>query len=75
MKEMLANSKPAVKPEILKAIQQGNFVVHSLPFTFETEACEIESVVHSLSYSGKINRDAGLPLPIDAKQTDVPSHS
>lgn len=75
MKEMLANSKPAVKPQIEKAIQQGYFAVHSLPFTFETEACEMESMVRSLNYSSKINREAGLPLPIDAKQTDVPSHS
>ncbi len=75
MKEMLTNSKPEVKAGILKAIRNGNFMVHSLPFTFETEACEIESMVQSLRYSSQINREAGLPLPIDAKQTDVPSHS
>ncbi len=75
MKEMLANSKSTVKPQIEKAIRQGYFAVHSLPFTFETEACEMESMVRSLNYSSKINREAGLPLPIDAKQTDVPSHS
>ncbi len=75
MKEMLANSKPEVKSGIQKAIRNGNFMVHALPFTFETEACEIESMVQSLGYSSKINREAGLPLPIDAKQTDVPSHS
>lgn len=75
MKEMLENSSPDVKLQIKKAIQEGHFAVHSLPFTFETEACELESMVRSLSYSSKINREAGLPLPIDAKQTDVPSHS
>jgi alpha-mannosidase len=75
MKEMLENSKPEVKLRIQKAIQDGNFVVHALPFTFETEACELESMVRSLCYSSKINHEAGLPLPIDAKQTDVPSHS
>lgn len=75
MKEMLTNSKPEVKAEIKKAIRNGNFMVHALPFTFETEACELESMVQSLGYSSKINREAGLPLPIDAKQTDVPSHS
>ena len=75
MKEMLENSKPAVRSRIQKAIKDGSFVVHALPFTFETEACELESMVRSLSYSSKINREAGLPLPIDSKQTDVPSHS
>jgi alpha-mannosidase len=75
MKEMLAHSKPEVKTEIQKAIRSGNFMVHALPFSFETEACEIESMVQSLGYSSRINLEAGLPLPIDAKQTDVPSHS
>ncbi len=75
MKEMLTNSKPEVKAGIQKAIRNGNFVVHALPFTFETEACDMESMVQSLRYSSQINREAGLPLPIDAKQTDVPSHS
>lgn len=75
MKEMLAHSKPEVKVKIQKAIHDGNFMVHALPFTFETEACDLESIVQSLGYSVKINREAGLPLPIDAKQTDVPSHS
>ncbi|WP_423126988.1 hypothetical protein [Gaoshiqia sp. Z1-71] len=75
MLEMLNNSKPEVKPRIEEALRKGNFTVHALPFTFETEACEMESIVRSLSYSSQINREAGLPLPIDAKQTDVPSHS
>lgn len=75
MKEMLENSKPEIKPRIEQAIRNGNFTVHGLPFTFQTEACEPESMVRSLGYSSAINRQAGLPLPIDAKQTDVPSHS
>ncbi|MEI6677428.1 MAG: glycoside hydrolase family 38 C-terminal domain-containing protein [Mariniphaga sp.] len=75
MKEMLAKSKPEVKQRIEKAIKEGNFQVHGLPFTFETEACDLEPLVRSLEYSSKISRDAGLSLPIDAKQTDVPGHS
>ncbi len=75
MLEMLNHSKPEVKPRIEDALRQGYFSVHALPFTFETEGCELESMVRSLSYSSQINRKAGLPLPIDAKQTDVPSHS
>lgn len=75
MKVMLANSKPEVRTRIQEAIQDGSFIVHSLPFTFETEACDLEPMVQSLGYSAKINREAGLALPIDAKQTDVPSHS
>ena len=75
MKEMLAKSKPEVKQRIEKAIKEGNFQIHGMPFTFETEACDLEPLVRSLEYSSKISRDAGLSLPIDAKQTDVPGHS
>lgn len=75
MKEMLSKSKPEVKLRIEKAIKDGNFQVHGMPFTFETEASDLEPLVRSLSYSSKINKDAGLSLPIDAKQTDVPGHS
>jgi alpha-mannosidase len=75
MKEMLTKSNPEVKQRIEKAIREGKFVVHSLPFTFETEASDLEPMVRSLSYSSVISRESGLPLPIDAKQTDVPGHS
>jgi len=75
MKEMLSKSKPEVRIRIEKAIKDGNFQVHGMPFTFETEASDLEPLVRSLSYSSKINKDAGLSLPIDAKQTDVPGHS
>lgn len=75
MKEMLTKAKPDVKPRIEKAIKDGSFLVHAMPFSLETEACDLEPLVRSLSYSSNANRKAGLPLPIDAKQTDVPSHS
>ncbi|MCY1722459.1 hypothetical protein OU798_19070 [Prolixibacteraceae bacterium Z1-6] len=75
MKEMLAKSSPETKARIEQAVEDGNFRIHSMPFTFETEACDLESMVRSLSYSTKIHEEAGLALPIDAKQTDVPGHS
>ena len=75
MKEMLTKSKPEVRQRIEKAIKEGKFLVHGLPFTFETESCDLEPLVRSLSYSSKISREAGLSLPVDAKQTDVPGHS
>jgi len=73
--QMLSKSEPEVKPRIKQAIRDGNLIVQAMPLSFETEALDLEPLVRSLSYSSKINRDAGLPLPIDAKQTDVPSHS
>lgn len=75
MKEMLTKSSPETRIKIEKAIKDGSFKIHAMPFTFETEACELESMVRSLSYSTDIHNQAGLPLPIDAKQTDVPGHS
>ncbi len=75
MQKMISLSEPAVKPRIEKAIREGDLIVQSMPLSFETEALDLEPLVRSLSYSSKINREAGLSLPIDAKQTDVPSHS
>jgi len=75
MKEMLTKSKPEVRLRIEKAIREGDFVVHGMPFTIETESADLEPLVRSLSYSSTISRESGLPLPIDAKQTDVPGHS
>jgi len=73
--QMLSKSEPEVKLQIEQAIRDGNLIVQAMPLSFETEALDLEPLVRSLSYSSKINRDAGLPLPIAAKQTDVPSHS
>ncbi len=73
--QMIAMSEPSVKPRIQQAIRDGNLIVQAMPLSFETEALDLEPLVRSLAYSSKINKDAGLPPPVDAKQTDVPSHS
>ena len=57
------------------AFQQGRFVVHALPFTTHTELLEPEDLVRGLRFASTLCRQAGLPLPRDAKMTDVPSHS
>ncbi|WP_140939131.1 glycoside hydrolase family 38 N-terminal domain-containing protein [Sphingobacterium lumbrici] len=75
MKEILLKAKPDVKARVERAIKEGNFFVHALPFSVETEASDLEPLVQSLGYSSKISRDAGLSLPIDAKVSDVPSYS
>ena len=66
---------PERKARIEKAIQSGALVVHSLPFTTHTESLEYEDLVRGLNFSSSIARKYGLPLPISAKMTDVPSHS
>lgn len=75
MKEILENRSGSSKKVIDDAISDGRFVVHALPFTFETEAGDPEALVRGMQFSSKIARDHGLELPRDAKLTDVPSHS
>ena len=75
MKEILENRSGESKKVIDDAIRDGRFVVHALPFTFETEAGTPEALTRSMQFSSKIARDHGLELPRDAKLTDVPSHS
>ncbi len=75
MKEILENRTGDSKKVIDDAIRDGRFVVHALPFTFETEAGTPEGLTRSMQFSSKIARDHGLELPRDAKLTDVPSHS
>ena len=70
---------PGQKPErqrrIEQAFKEGRFVVHALPFTTHTESLELEDLVRGLGYASQLSRNAGLPLPRDAKMTDVPCHS
>ena len=60
---------------IRNAFQQGRFVVHALPFSFETESMDEEDIVRGLGFSSALSRQFGLPLPKSGKMTDVPSHS
>jgi hypothetical protein len=66
---------PQRKQQILQAFKDGRFVVHGLPFTTHTELLEPEDLVRGLGFASRLARDAGLPLPRDAKMTDVPCHS
>ena len=58
-----------------RRFKEGRFVVHALPFTTHTELLEPEDLVRGLGFSSRLSRAAGLPLPRDAKMTDVPCHS
>lgn len=66
---------PNRKQRIMQALKQGRFVVHALPFSTHTESLEIEDLVRGLNYASTLAREAALPLPRDAKMTDVPCHS
>ena len=75
MKYILDNVSADRKPGIEAALKDGRFRVHALPFTYETESSDLETLVRGLSYSSQINRTYGHPLTRGAKLTDVPSHS
>ena len=66
---------PERKKRVAAAFDEGRFVVHALPFTLHTELFEPEDLVRGLLFSSRLSRTAGLPLPREAKMTDVPSHS
>jgi len=58
-----------------RAIREGRFAVHALPFTLHTETLVEEDLVRGLRFSSNIAKQYGLSLPTDAKMTDVPCHS
>lgn len=66
---------PERKVRIEKAVRDGSLTFHALPFTMHTEAMDYEDLVRGLWYSSYIARTYGIPLPVSAKMTDVPSHS
>jgi hypothetical protein len=75
LKYMLENSIGKRKTRLEKAVKEGRIVPHALPFTFETEASDLENMVRGLKYATEINSKYNRPTPRGAKLTDVPSHS
>lgn len=75
MEQMLQHSAPALQPKVEQSLKDGRFAVHALPFSMETESADLESLVRGMNIASSVNRQAGLPLPRDAKMSDVPSHS
>jgi len=73
--QILQRSDPGISSKVEDAIRGGWFVYHGLPFTIETEAADPEALVRALSFSYDLSAKFNIPLPRDAKLTDVPSHS
>lgn len=57
------------------AFRNGKFVVHAMPFTLESDACEAEEMARGLVFASNLSRKNGKPLPGAAKVTDVPGHT
>jgi len=63
------------KIKIEQAVKDEMLTPHALAFSTHTESQDLEDLVRSLSFSSNVCRQYGLPIPIAAKMTDVPSHS
>lgn len=63
------------RQRVQQAFMEGRFVVHALPFTTHTETLEMEDLVRGLGFASRLSREISLPLPRDAKMTDVPCHA
>ena len=66
---------PERKKKLEEAFKSGRFVSHSLPFTSHSDIMSPEEFARGTQYSSFVSRKYDLPLPYDAKVTDVPSHS
>lgn len=65
---------PTRRRRIEEALQRGNLVMHALPYTIETGSADVETLARCFIYSSRVARQYGLPLPNDAKMTDVAGH-
>ena len=59
----------------LQAIHDGRLVWHALPGSLHTESLDLEDLVRGMRFSSDLARQTGTPLPLDAKMTDVASHT
>ena len=66
---------PERRERFLAAMRAGRLVPHALAFTTHTESLDLEDLTRGLTYSVEMARQAGQPLPIAGKMTDVISHT
>ncbi len=66
---------PERRAKLDAAFKNGKFVVHAMPFTLESDACEAEEMARGLAIGSALTRKYGLPAPGAAKVTDVPGQS
>ncbi|MFA6126713.1 MAG: hypothetical protein WC699_05370 [Bacteroidales bacterium] len=66
---------PERRVQIEKAIRDGRIVWHALPYTFESEAADLEELVRGLGSGTRQAKKFGQFLPADAKLTDMPSQA
>jgi len=66
---------PARRDKLEQAVRDGRLLWHAIPYTFESDAADLEELVRGLGYGARLARRFGQPLPTDAKQTDMPEQA
>ncbi|MCW1923148.1 hypothetical protein OKA05_11340 [Luteolibacter arcticus] len=66
---------PQRRARLEQAVKDGRLTWHALPFTLESEASDAEEVVRGLGFGTRMAKRFGIPLPTDAKQTDMPEQA
>ena len=64
---------PERRKRIEEAFKSGRIVTHAVPFTLESESVFPEIIARGYEFSKFVCNKYNLPLPNDAKMTDVPS--
>ncbi len=66
---------PERRERVAQAVRDGRLVWHALPASLHTESLDLEDLVRGMVFSSRLSRQFGMPLPRDAKMTDVPAHT
>jgi alpha-mannosidase len=70
-----SGQEPERRKRVAEAIREGRLVWHALPASLHTESLDLEDMVRGMDFSSALSRQFDMPLPRDAKMTDVPSHT
>ena len=70
-----SGQEPERRKRVAEAIREGRLVWHALPASLHTESLDLEDLVRGMDFSSALSRQFDMPLPRDAKMTDVPSHT
>ena len=70
-----SGQSPERRQRVVQAVGEGRLVWHALPGSLHTESLDLEDLVRGMVFSSNLAREFHMPLPRDAKMTDVPSHT